>query len=251
MRVLTYSVFALLLAALPCAQADNSEVLTVGIIDNLPPYSYLDKGVGKGVDVDITDEIFRRLNKSISLEFHPWARLILRIEEGTVDIIAATFCNGFEPWEAFLKRSAPTYNSEISIFSQNTDERQPLSSLQDIALGQSLGKIRTYYYNKELEKGGEFDMYDFKDDQLLLRSLQMGRIDYAVAEDLPFAYFCKQNQSCDLVKSVLTFDHNPICMAFSMASELADVDTLINDVNTVIKDLQREGFIQRVLDSYQ
>lgn len=251
MRLLKFSVITLLLFGCTAAWANNDEALTIGIIDNLPPYSYLDDGVGKGVDVEITHEIFKRLERPFNLEFQPWARLILRTEEGTVDVIAATFCHGFEPWEAFLKRSIPTFNSVISIFAQNKEDRQPLNRLADIGHGQSIGKIRTYYYNNELERGGDFDTYDFKDDQLLLRSLQMGRIDYAIAEELPFAYFCRQDESCDLVKSVLTFEHNPICLAFSMTSDMPDVEALIDDVNSVIVDMQNEGFIQAVLDKYQ
>src|ERR1035437_9573544 len=50
-----------------------------------PPYITQVGDSARGLTVDIVNEVFSRINQNIKIEFYPWARSVMMLEDGKVD----------------------------------------------------------------------------------------------------------------------------------------------------------------------
>ena len=247
-----YLLFVLTLTSAPGIAGEQNDPLIFEFIENLPPYSYTNSdGVSpEGIDIAITKEIFSRLDREIQIEVEPWARILLRAEEGSIDGIGAAFCKEAGPWhKGFLTHSEPTYKSRLSIFARNLPNIKPLNGINELE-GSELGKVRDYYYHPQIDDADHFHKYDFVDDESLLKGLQLGRVKYAISEDLPLGYLCKQTNSCNTIKKVLLVSDTNICLALTRSNRGPEVDELMSEINGVIAELHEEGFIEQVLQDF-
>ena len=63
------------------------------VSDPWAPYVYEENGEAKGIDYEVTAEIFRRLGVDVRWEFMPWKRCMLMIEQGLADGVIDIFQN--------------------------------------------------------------------------------------------------------------------------------------------------------------
>jgi ABC-type amino acid transport substrate-binding protein len=67
----------------------SASTLVVGTNAEYPPFTYNDKGVVTGFDIDIVKEIARRLGKEVVLQDMPFDALMPQMQLGTIQVIAA------------------------------------------------------------------------------------------------------------------------------------------------------------------
>lgn len=73
-------------------QADKivmSDKLLVGLSADYPPFAFLDKGTIVGLDVDILQEVSKRLNKKLIIRDIPFDMLIPEIQIGSLHLLAS------------------------------------------------------------------------------------------------------------------------------------------------------------------
>lgn len=58
--------------------------------EEFPPYEYVVNGKVVGIDIDIVDAIFKRLNTPYEVRLYPWARAWRMAELGRVDAVLST-----------------------------------------------------------------------------------------------------------------------------------------------------------------
>ena len=70
---------ALLLSCMSLlARAEQLRIVT----DPWAPYVYEENGETKGIDYEVTAEVFRRLGVDVRWEFMPWKRCMLMVDQG-------------------------------------------------------------------------------------------------------------------------------------------------------------------------
>ena len=95
----------LCLAASPAA----GEALHVGLTDDYPPLSYIDReGQRRGFEYDLADSLCRRLGRSCVWTFATQEKLLQGIRDGSLDLI---FAQRLEPRQEGLLYSTPYYHS--------------------------------------------------------------------------------------------------------------------------------------------
>jgi len=67
------------------ANAEIGKPLLILADDDFPPYSYRENGKITGFDVDIIEEMAKRLNLSIKIKLYPFKRLIVMTKSGKCD----------------------------------------------------------------------------------------------------------------------------------------------------------------------
>lgn len=55
------------------------------------PYVYLEDGQAKGIDYEVTAEVFKRLGVEVEWQFLPWKRCLAMIEQGLADGVLDIF----------------------------------------------------------------------------------------------------------------------------------------------------------------
>jgi ABC-type amino acid transport substrate-binding protein len=103
------------------APAGASSTLVVGTNAEYPPFTYNEKGVVVGFDIDVVKEIARRLGKEIVLQDMPFDALMPQMQLGSIQVIAA----GLTPTPERAKQvffTQPHFSGDpLVIISKNTD----------------------------------------------------------------------------------------------------------------------------------
>lgn len=81
--------FALFLFFKPSNVSKESNALIVGVSADFPPFSFIKDDAIVGFDIDIIEEISRRIHKKIELRNMPFGTLIPSLQIGTIHVIAA------------------------------------------------------------------------------------------------------------------------------------------------------------------
>ena len=88
MPAITRLFWILLLACLsPLAQAERLRLVS----DDWAPYVYQQNGQPRGIDYEVTTQVFKRLGVEVEWQFLPWKRCLAMIEQGLADGIVDIF----------------------------------------------------------------------------------------------------------------------------------------------------------------
>jgi len=229
-----------------------AEKLVMGIYEELPPYSYKENNQWIGIDIEIGNEIFRRIGIDAGYESYPPVRLIKTAKDGQIAGILATFCFGKEKSDLrdFLEyANVSAYTSKVSVFALK--ERQiRISGLADLK-NRSVGVIRGYFYSSEFDRDKDMKKAEYDNDEQIVKILAKGRIDAGVAESAPFLYFSAKSGLQDKFEEVYVLTENPVCMAFSKQYPGSESKIMADKVSRVIQQLKDEGFIEKILNKYK
>ena len=110
--------------------SEPSNTVIVGTNAEFPPFSFKDNDTLTGFDIDVIQEVFKRLKKDIVLKDMPFDALIPEIQIGNIQVIAA----GITPTEERAQRALFTHphltgNPLVII---NLKNNTPLTTLKDL-----------------------------------------------------------------------------------------------------------------------
>src|SRR5690606_8420098 len=136
-----------ILVALLCtlALAARAEPLRI-VTEAWAPYVYEENGRPAGLDYEITAEVLRRLGVEAQLQFMPWKRCLLAMEQGQADGILDVFHNA-EREPAMVYVAEPLSEVEFVLFyaRKRPYAYHSLEDLRDLLIGISPG----YWYNNQ------------------------------------------------------------------------------------------------------
>lgn len=128
-----------------CTFAARSETLRL-VTDAWAPYVYEENGQPAGLDYEITREVLHRLGVELDLQFLPWKRCLLALEQGHADGILDIF-HLPEREAGMLFVEEPLSEVDLVLFyaSNRPHPYTNLEDLRDLVIGVSPG----YWYNDE------------------------------------------------------------------------------------------------------
>ncbi|WP_296988941.1 ABC transporter substrate-binding protein [uncultured Desulfovibrio sp.] len=103
-----FLISALCLCLCLAASPAVGEALHVGLTDDYPPLSYIDREGQRGFEYDLADSLCRRLGRSCVWTFATQEKLLQGIRDGSLDLI---FAQRLEPRQEGLLYSTPYYHS--------------------------------------------------------------------------------------------------------------------------------------------
>lgn len=139
----------------------------VGTNAEYPPYTYVEKGAIVGFEIDLVNEVAHRLGKEVVFKDLPFDALIIELQRGGVDLVAA----GISPTPERAKRV---------LFSNLTLSEDPLVfvSLKELPK-KRVGVNEGYTADLHLTKaGGNFELVRLNNPADGFLALATGRIDH-------------------------------------------------------------------------
>ena len=82
------------------------------------PYVYEENGVAKGIDYEVTAEVFKRLGIEVEWQFLPWKRCLAMLEQGLADGVLDIFRTEQRDAQLFYP-SEPLSQVEFVLFQAN------------------------------------------------------------------------------------------------------------------------------------
>lgn len=166
----------LLLACLsPLALGERLRLVT----DDWAPYVYQHDGQPAGIDYEVTTRVFERLGVEVEVQFLPWKRCLVMIEQGLADGILDIFqAESRQPYLVYA--AEPLSDVEFVLF-QARARRHAVNSLDDLA-GLTVGTSPGYAYGAAFNEAVHFRREAAPTHEANFGKLMLGRIDLAITD---------------------------------------------------------------------
>ncbi|SMG23783.1 substrate-binding periplasmic protein [Dethiosulfovibrio salsuginis] len=207
-----------------------------------------DNGRIVGVAVDVMNELGNRLHRPVELsEELPWKRLMDYAEKGEIDVVAGIYKT--EEREKVFLFSQPFMVNTAKLFVLK-DNIFTVNDLQDLK-GKSGGKPSGGSFGEKFDSfaAANLKMNEAVNKETLYKMLQGKRFDFVVMDgDDGMAYLAKNGLQDDI--KMLDFDVNTVkvYLAISKKSPVAD---MVGDIDKALLDMESDGTLQRIADSYR
>ncbi|MCW2268532.1 putative amino-acid-binding protein YxeM precursor [compost metagenome] len=173
--------FARLLTALllTCLSAlAHGEKLRI-VTEPWAPYVYLENGQAKGIDYEVTAEVFKRLGVEVEWQFLPWKRCLAMVEQGLADGVLDIFQTEQRDSQLYYP-SEPLSDVEFVLFYANA-RPHAIKSLEDLR-GLTVGTSPGYTYASAFSESPLFTREPAPTHEANFGKLQRGRIDLLITD---------------------------------------------------------------------
>lgn len=159
------------------AKIKSDGVINIGIEGVYPPFNYFNsKNELEGFDVDITNEIAKRMNVKANFVPTPWDSIIAGLLSKKYDIILSSMTITEERKQK-VDFTLPYYHTGAQLFVPTSSAITDPTNLKGKKIGVSIG---TTFEKKATELGAEISTY--KDDMLTFQDLANGRIEGVITD---------------------------------------------------------------------
>lgn len=223
--------------------------IKVGTSADYPPFEFVDSnGKKTGFDIDLMEEIARRLGVKVEWVDMPFDSLLAAVQEGKIDASISAF-NYSEERDKTVDFTEPYYTSEDAFMVAENFSGQ-ITNPEDVAqymVGVQTGTTQDTWITDNLVKTGklvETNLFRYdRVDQAVL-DLKSGRIDVLMADLVPAKAVADQQGGLKIV-------YNGVLSSGPMNIVIPEGDTaLAQAMNDAIKQLQSEGFIDQLAQKY-
>lgn len=219
-----------------------NEVYKVGLSPGYPPFEFIKDGKISGFDVDLVNEIAKKLNIKVEFVSMEFDGLIAAIKAGKIDIIASGM-NKTPEREKNVEFSIPYFESmNYYVKLQDNDK---INSLQDLEKGATIGaQIGTIQAN-EISKIKGVKPYLNAEHMVFILATLNKKIDGFILESAVAKGYMKNYPNFSVFAKT-KIEGDGVCIAFQKGNL-----ELKNKFDNAIKELKTDGTYQKLLDKYE
>lgn len=215
-----------------------ADVLKAGITPNYPPYEFIEDGKLKGFDVDVVNEIAKRMNADVKYIYMDFDALIPALKAKKIDFIASIMkkTEKREKSVLFSDNIKDSINAVIYLGANikntlNTDCTDKVNAL----IGAELSTAQYDYFNNLHRK-----VKAFSDINLGVLALKNNKIDFLALDKHSALRFIQKHKElgifCEYVDS-------------SVQGYVSDINNkeLIEKINIALKSMKEDGTLEKLI----
>ena len=227
------------------ASADSPQ-LTVAYPE-WPPYKTIQTGRIGGIDARVLEEIGRRTGLTFDYVECPWARCLLMLQNGSVDLMTS-IAQTDERKETMEFLEPPTRDSYAISFYTNVKGARELRRYEDL-YGLDIGVIRSSAYFERFDHDRRLRKTVVTREMQLIEMLASQRLDVIVGIGANLDYLLHESGRRGVIKkSPLQIEAKiPAYIAVSRKSKHRDV---IPRLEKALRDMRRAQEIERIEGSF-
>ncbi|RCL28950.1 amino acid ABC transporter substrate-binding protein [Pseudomonas sp. AFG_SD02_1510_Pfu_092] len=149
------------------------------VTDDWAPYVYQRDGQPAGIDYEVTSRVFERLGFEVEVQFLPWKRCLVMIEQGLADGILDIFQD--ESRRPYLVYAAEPMSDVEFVLFQARARRHPVRQLNDLT-GLTVGTSPGYAYGASFNEARHFRRESAPTHEANFGKLVLGRVDLAITD---------------------------------------------------------------------
>lgn len=220
-------------------------VIKVGTSADYPPFEYIDESGNKaGFDIELMEEIGKRLGVKVEWVDMPFDSLIAGVQEGKIDCSISAF-NYTEERDKVVDFSEAYYTAEDAFLVAETFGGS-ITKPEDVAqykVGVQSGTTQDDWLTNVLQIPEQnLSRYDRADQAAL--DLKSGRIDVMMADAIPAKALAQKIGGLKIV-------YTGVLSSGPMNIVLPEGDAeLAKAINDILKQLKQEGFIDQLAQKY-
>ncbi len=242
LQLLLVPALAILAAAFPANAQNTLETvkqkgtLVAGSSAEYPPFEYVAGGKLVGYDVDMAEEITRRMGVKVAWEKIDFKGIVAALTARRVDVLITALTWTPERAER-IAFSEPYFDAGIGAITQQSSSIQKPQDLKGRKVGVQLGSSGERYVRETVGSDvGQLLTYD--SITLAINDLRNGRVE-AVVNPLPVLRYAIRNDTGFRYTAV--WDTRVV----GINTRLDDKD-LLAEINRHLRDLKREDFLARL-----
>lgn len=226
-------------------QVTKNQTLTVATSGTLFPSSYYnDKNQLVGYDVDVAKEVGKRLDLKVAFKEYNVDGQIASVNRGETDFAANDFGLSGERAKKFMLSEPIKYSFDSMIVRKSDDSG--IKSLEDLKGKKAAGEPNTGYMKIAEKYGAQLVTYDNATNDQYLTDVANGRTDVILND----YYLQKMSVGAlpDIPVKILEdvyFNANFTGFLFVKGH-----DALKEKVDTVLKDMQKDGTMKKISETY-
>lgn len=229
-------------AALLTLQTAQAADLTVGANIGNVPWEFQDaSGKVVGFEVDLVNEIGKRLGKSVEFVNTPFNGLFPAVQSGRINMAISSITITEKRLES-VSFAQPYYDSDQSLTATAKSGIKNLKDMSGKVVGVDTGSTGDVWAekNKAEYKFGEIRRFEGLSPAML--DLVAGRIDGYISDIPALLYYVKDKPELKVIERIPTGEKYSIM--FNKG------DPLATQVNDVITTLKKEGYVAKLHDTW-
>src|SRR5690349_9706664 len=235
-RTFLKTALAAIMATAACTLAGNTAQaadLTVGANIGNVPWEFQDAtGKNVGFEIDLVEEIGKRLGKSVEIVNIPFNGLFSAVQSGRIDMAVSSITITEKRLES-VSFAQPYYDSDQSLTVLAKSGLSKVEDLKGKAIGVDTGSTGDMWATQNQAKYGFGDIRRFEGLQPAMLDLAAGRLDGYVSDIPALLYYSKDKPQFKVAQRIPTGERYSIM--FAKNSPLAA------QVNEQITALKKDG----------
>ncbi|MBV8660844.1 MAG: amino acid ABC transporter substrate-binding protein [Candidatus Dependentiae bacterium] len=215
-------------------------ILIVGTSADYPPYAQIDLNTGEivGLEIDVINEIARRLDKKLQIKDMPFNSLIIELISGQIDLVAAGVCPNEERKKTVLFSHPYIEGDNNVIVSKKSNPA--ITSVQDL-YGKSVAVNIGYTAESFLSQYNEINLIRLKSPSDGFMALQTDSVDaFAIAQSI-FNKFLENQKNNSYYQSFSLPSSDACALVYAKNNS-----ALQQEVDPVIDAMIEDGTMQAI-----
>ena len=209
--------------------------LTVGANIGNVPWEFQDEsGNTVGFEVDLANEVGKRLGKTVAFENIPFNGLFSAVQSGRIDIAVSSITITQKRLES-VTFAQPYYDSDQSLTVKADSGLESIDDMKGKVIGVDTGSTGDMWASERSDEKGFAEIRRYEGLAPAMLDLTAGRIDGYISDIPALLYYTKDKPELKVVQRIETGEK--YSMMFAKDAELA------KEVNDVLTELKKEGFI--------
>jgi polar amino acid transport system substrate-binding protein len=237
-------IMKLLLACLVLAMSAFGQPLKL-MTENLPPYSYFEADVLKGISVEMVRKILPILGyEDASIEVYPWSRALALLEAHENGVL---FSMAYTQERAQKYKFACTLIPvEVFLFKHKEDPRV-FTSREEISSVSKIGVVKDFGAHKWLKRQGFTNLDLSSQTQTMLQKLLRKKVDLIPATPMSIAAMHDARiDTTRIERTAFKLYQTNLCIAFNQAFS----DKEVKRWETALHALHVNGTYETILSRY-
>ncbi|WDP90520.1 MAG: amino acid ABC transporter substrate-binding protein [Desulfobacter sp.] len=227
-------------------QSDSREFV-IGT-DPWPPFTITKNGMFSGIDVDLCREIEKKL-PGVSFRFKkiPWVRALHFMEIGKIDAITGLAKR--KEREVYILYTAPPYYSKCSSeFYLKKGNGSWIKTYDDL-YRYKIGYVVNSAYFSPFDNDEKLNKQGVTHELQLLRMLNSGRLEVIIGTNCQVDHHIKIGGFQGNFEKAAYKPNNTVDLYLGL-SKKSDITNLASQLNRVIRELKKEGVIEKIAQKY-
>ncbi len=237
-------IYTILLLSFNFCSAKKIDIVTM----DFPPYVYKENGEIKGFNVEILNEIFKRMDIKVNYKIKPWARAVLMIKNKQADAIFPFLKN--KERESFAIYPEPFTSEPLTMFVLKNSNIKYNGDLTEL-VHYCFGRVRGYSTGEKFDnfiKNYGIRIQTVKNTKQNLNKFLNRRFHILVDNRYVILHKLKEQNSLNKVKEL-----TPILSekeAYLGLSKLKKNEEIRKKFNVILKEIKEDGTYSKILNNY-
>ncbi|MBX7490167.1 transporter substrate-binding domain-containing protein [Helicobacter turcicus] len=236
----------------------GDEKLVVATAAEFPPFEYKEGPEYKGVDMEISQEIAKRLGKKLEIKDMEFDSVMSAVSSGNADFAASGLTiNATRLKVADFTKPYYNANQVVIIKSENAELKAvggdaealiaTISKKNKIKIGVQTGTTGVFFAKGDKDWGfvgfSNAEVKSFVNGSLAVSALVNGQVDIVILDEAPAKLISKANAGTEVLLASLTQEQ------YGIAVKKGNKE-LLDSINNVLDAMKKDGTLESIIQKY-